>query len=63
MMKKIIIVLTLFAAIAITVTSFILGDDITGLTAQQAAAKGFCFGCLAMIGIFAAFWAALKIDD
>jgi hypothetical protein len=61
MMKKIIFVL--FVAIAITVTSFILGDDITGLTTQQAAAKGFVFGSLAMIGICVALWAALKIDD
>jgi hypothetical protein len=63
MMKKIILVFVLIAAIAITVTSFILGDDITGLTAQQAAAKGFAFGCLAMIGALVALWAALKIDD
>lgn len=62
-MKKALLLIVLFAAIAITVASFILGDDITGLTAQQAAAKGFAFGCLAMIGTFVALWAALKIDD
>lgn len=62
-MKKIIIVFVLLAAIAIVVASFILGDNITGLTAQQAAAKGFAFGCLAMIGTFVALWAACKLDD
>lgn len=63
MMKKIIVIFILFAAMAITVASFILGDDIAGLTAQQAAAKGFLFGCLAMIGIYVALWAAWKLDD
>lgn len=63
MMEKIIVIFILFAAIALTVTSFILGDNVAELTAQQAAAKGFLFGCLAMIGAFVALWAAGKLDD